>query len=60
LRWQLGSIDLIAAYKFVLPLPIAPFTLSLLWHSRSDGDAAHRWLRGCVLDAIAVSRDEQG
>ncbi len=38
---------------FALPLPIAPFTVSLLWHPRLDGDAAHRWLRGCVRDACA-------
>ncbi len=37
--------------SFTLPLPLAPFTVSLLWHPRMDGDPAHRWLRGCVLDA---------
>ncbi len=37
-----------------LPLPVAPFTVSLLWHPRMDGDAAHRWLRGCVRDACAA------
>jgi hypothetical protein len=26
--------------------------VSMLWHPRMDGDAAHRWLRGCVLDAV--------
>jgi DNA-binding transcriptional LysR family regulator len=26
-----------------------PFTVSMLWHPRMDGDAAHRWLRECVL-----------
>jgi DNA-binding transcriptional LysR family regulator len=35
-------------HHFALPLPIAPFTVSLLWHPRWDGDPAHRWLRGCV------------
>jgi len=35
-------------HSFALPLPIAPFTVSLLWHPRMDGDPAHRWLRGCV------------
>ncbi len=37
-----------------LPLPPelggAPITISLLWHPRWDGDAAHRWLRGCVQE----------
>ncbi|RZL37808.1 MAG: LysR family transcriptional regulator [Rubrivivax sp.] len=33
-----------------LPLALEPFTVSLLWHPRMDGDAAHRWLRGVVRD----------
>ena len=37
-----------------LPLAIQPFTVSLLWHPRMDGDAAHRWLRGCVREVCAV------
>lgn len=36
-----------------LPLALAPFTVSLLWHPRMDGDAAHRWLRGCVRECCA-------
>lgn len=36
-----------------LPLPLAPFAVSLLWHPRMDGDAAHRWLRGCVRESCA-------
>jgi DNA-binding transcriptional LysR family regulator len=36
-----------------LPMPVAPITVSLLWHPRQDGHAAHRWLRGCVLVACA-------
>lgn len=35
---------------FELPMPVAPLTVSLLWHPRLDGDAAHRWLRGCIRD----------
>jgi DNA-binding transcriptional LysR family regulator len=37
-------------HSFELPLPLAPFTVSMLWHPRLDGDPAHRWLRGCVRD----------
>jgi DNA-binding transcriptional LysR family regulator len=44
-------------HSFTLPLPIAPFTVSLLWHPRWDGDPAHRWLRGCVLEACARRRE---
>lgn len=39
--------------SFALPFPMAPFTVSMLWHPRMDGDAAHRWLRGCMLQACA-------
>ena len=37
-------------HTFALPLPIPGITISMLWHPRSDGDPAHRWLRGCVRD----------
>ncbi|HEY8879983.1 MAG TPA: LysR family transcriptional regulator [Roseateles sp.] len=37
--------------SFSLPFELQPFTVSLLWHPRMDGDAAHRWLRGCVRDS---------
>lgn len=36
---------------FSIPLPLAEFTISLLWHPRLDGDPAHRWLRDCVFEA---------
>ena len=39
--------------SFELPLALQPFTVSLLWHPRMDGDAAHRWLRGCVREVCA-------
>lgn len=35
-------------HTFTLPVPIPPFTLSMLWHPRMDGDLAHRWLRNMV------------
>jgi DNA-binding transcriptional LysR family regulator len=38
-------------HSFALPLPVEPFTISLLWHPRLDGDPAHRWLRACIRDA---------
>ena len=40
-------------HSFALPVPVAQLTVSLLWHPRLDGDAAHRWLRGCVREACA-------
>jgi len=40
--------------SFALPFAMAPFTVSMLWHPRMDGDAAHRWLRGIVLQACGA------
>ena len=40
-------------HSFTLPLPIASFTVPMLWHPRLDGDPAHRWLRGCVQGVCA-------
>jgi len=37
-----------------LPVPLPGITVAMLWHPRMDGDAAHRWLRECVLDACAA------
>lgn len=37
-------------HSFALPFKMPVFTVSMLWHPRMDGDAAHRWLRGCLLD----------
>lgn len=33
------------------PFEAEGFTVSLLWHPRMDGDAAHRWLRDCLRRA---------
>lgn len=35
------------------PLPLEPFTLSMVWHPRFDGDEAHQWLRAQLLEATA-------
>lgn len=39
---------------FGLPATTQPFTVSMLWHPRFDGDPAHRWLRGVVRDVCAA------
>jgi DNA-binding transcriptional LysR family regulator len=36
--------------SFELPVPVEPFTVSLLWHPRMDADPPHRWLRGVVRE----------
>lgn len=40
-------------HTFRLPVPAPEITVSMLWHPRVDGDAAHRWLRRCVREACA-------
>lgn len=40
--------------SFVLPVSTPEITVSMMWHPRMDGDAAHRWLRRCVLETCAV------
>jgi DNA-binding transcriptional LysR family regulator len=41
-------------HTFSLPFTTPEFTVSLLWHPRSHADAAHRWLRGLVLETCAT------
>ena len=43
-------------HSFPLPVSMAEFTVSLLWHPRLDADPAHRWLRGQVKDICAALR----
>ena len=43
-------------FCFALPVGIAAFTLSMLWHPRLDGDLAHRWLRACVRSVCGARR----
>jgi DNA-binding transcriptional LysR family regulator len=38
---------------FPLPFPTPALTVSLLWHPRLDGDAAHQWLRGLMRAVCA-------
>lgn len=40
-------------FSFALPLGMPELSVSLMWHPRMDADPAHRWLRGCVVDACA-------
>ena len=41
--------------SFKLPVAVAEMTISMLWHPRMDGDAAHHWLRGVMLNTCAVN-----
>lgn len=36
-------------FTFTLPVATPEVTVSMLWHPRMDADAAHRWLRECVV-----------
>jgi DNA-binding transcriptional LysR family regulator len=47
-------------HSFEIPLAIPTFTVSLLWHPRLDGDAAHRWLRGCVREVCGAASGPDG
>jgi DNA-binding transcriptional LysR family regulator len=40
--------------SFALPMPMAEFAISALWHPRMEADPAHRWLRETVM---AVCRE---
>ena len=42
-------------HSFALPMALPDFTVSLLWHPRLDGDAAHRWLRGLVREVCSAA-----
>ena len=42
--------------SFALPVTTPAMTVSLLWHPRMDADAAHRWLRGLLVNACAKVR----
>lgn len=46
-------------HSFDLPFEVVPFTISMLWHPRMDGDAAHRWLRGCIRSVCAGRSGER-
>ena len=41
------------------PLPLDPYTLSLVWHPRFDADAAHAWLRETLADAAEPRRQRR-
>lgn len=40
-------------FSFGLPMPVAEFSVSLLWHPRMEADPAHRWLRTRVREVCA-------
>jgi DNA-binding transcriptional LysR family regulator len=44
-------------HTFALPIEVAEFTVSLLWHPRLDADPAHRWLRGCIREVCTRPRE---
>jgi DNA-binding transcriptional LysR family regulator len=50
-RHTLGLRD--QMISFALPVETEEFTISLLWHPRMEGDAAHRWLRQLVRQAAS-------
>src|SRR5262249_59354996 len=41
-----------------VPVRIAPFAISMIWHAKRDGDAGLQWLRGVVGDVVASEMRE--
>lgn len=41
--------------SFALPMAVAEFSVSLLWHPRMEADPAHRWLRARVREVCAAT-----
>jgi DNA-binding transcriptional LysR family regulator len=39
--------------SFPCPVPLEPFTVSMVWHARSDDEGAGRWLRELLREATA-------
>lgn len=42
-----------------LPVQVAPFSVSMIWHERTHEDPAHHWLRQQIAD-IAQNMERQG
>jgi DNA-binding transcriptional LysR family regulator len=40
-------------HVFELPIVIAAYDYSILWHRRMDEDAGLTWMRKCLIDAVA-------
>lgn len=45
-------------FGFPLPVAIAPFTVSMIWHPRMDGDLANCWLRGCLKTVCGARKGD--
>ncbi|MCU1730776.1 MULTISPECIES: LysR family transcriptional regulator [unclassified Pseudomonas] len=52
-----GRLSLSGLRCFEPPLPIRAFNFQQAWHERREGDAAHRWLRGRVMQACLLEPD---
>lgn len=49
-----SGVLLAGMHRFALPIALPTMKVSLLWHPRLDGDAAHAWLRACVHAAVGA------
>ncbi len=41
-----------------VPVRIAPFEISMIWHAKREGDASLQWLRGVVRDVVESQMTE--
>lgn len=46
-------------HRFLLPLSLRDFTISLFWHPRLDADPAHKWLR-TLVHAVCIESASLG
>lgn len=46
----------IGMHTFDLPFESPLISIAMLWHPRMDGDAAHRWMRGCLREVCSEGR----
>jgi hypothetical protein len=41
-----------------VPLRIAPFEISMIWHARRESDAGLQWLRGVLREVVRSEMSE--
>jgi DNA-binding transcriptional LysR family regulator len=41
-----------------VPVRIAPFAISMIWHAKREGDAGLQWLRGIIRDVVEGEMSE--
>ena len=50
--------DIFGLTSSPVPMRIAPFAISMIWHAKREGDAGLQWLCGLVRDVVASEMSE--